>query len=797
MSDRLDRLRAFDPRAVQLQDIVPDVCRRHYLLKFALVVLVIAVVTGGVGLYFQSDVAAALTDDQEQRIEGIATDQATTIEAFLDENRQSVRLISRQDEFRNGTDAEIHATLVDEYLSLSTEHEAIHYVNTDTGEILESSSSNAIGTTLQDRGYQWRVIGNQSTLSFDRPSDVVISEITVVSGTGQIAFASPVPGAEDRAIIIPVNAAAISNNFRNPINGSSTQVVSGAGTVQVDADTDDLATSYAAPDVLRRGLQGESGTTRHNGSVVAYAPVDGTNQLTSTADVGWVVLVHAPESNAFALKQQVANNIFIIIGVALLGFVLVGATIGRNTVSALDDLTSRAQQLRDGHLDTSVKTERIDEIGQLYGAFGEMRDSLDQQITEAKESEQRAQQARDEAEAAKEEAETARAEAEALTDHLQQKASAYSETLADAAAGDLTQRLDPNSESDAMTEIALAFNEMLADLEETVATIEAFATEVATKSEQMSAQSAEVQTTSEDVASAIERISHRADEQRDHLENVANEMDTLSQQVDEIATAASDVATLTEQTAADGTDGRQQVSQSLDDMGEIKTKTSAVVDDIEELDEEMVSIGDIVELINDIAEQTNMLALNASIEAARAGEAGSGFAVVADEIKQLAEQTSEATEDIEARIESVQSSTNNAVQDMQEMRSLVEDGIESVERNLDTLDEIVEQVQEANADVQSIDEATDTQATASQDVVSMIHDVEEMGQETSDDASEVSAATEEQTASIGQIASSAETLEDRSQELESLLDAFTVDRSSVSLDDQNQATDSSSVGTTD
>jgi methyl-accepting chemotaxis protein len=766
-----DRLSRFIGDERSLSALIPNRARESYLLKFTAVVAGIAVITLVLGLFFQSSIASSLTADQTSRIAGVAEDQATTIEAWANKNEESTRLISTRDAFRDGSAEEISETLTAEFLSLDDEHQAIHYINTETGAIIDSSAPTAAGDTVQDRGYQWLVTGNTDELVFSGPDDVVISQTTVVEGSGRIAFASPIPGTENRALMIPVDVATLTHDFRNPIAGSNTQIVSAAGSIQVDDDTETLGDRYERQSVLDRGLNGDVGAVQSDNLVMGHAPVTAIDQPTSTADVGWVVLVHVPASNAFALQSQISTTTFGIIGIALLGFVVVGATIGRNTVGALDDLNKRAGRLRDGDLETDLTSNRVDEIGRLYGSFAEMRDSLKEQIDS---SERRAKEARQEADAA-------RVEAEEKREHLEQTASEYSDTMAQAAAGDLTQRLEPDEESEAMAEIATAFNGMLDELESTIIELQTFADDVAAETESVTEQTDDTTELSADVSQSIQEIADGANSQREQLDTVLSEMSQLSATVEEITSQASSVAGTSRETLEISESGRQSAEDAIEQMQEIETLTEQTVTAVEDLESRFDEVEEIVDLITTIADQTDRLALNASVEAARAGEGGSGdanagFTVVADEVKTLAEKTKDSAGDIESMIADIREQMEATVDDVQQTRNRVSEGSDTVYEMGEAFESVADNVQRTNEGIQEISEATDDQSRSTQQAVTMIEDVADISQDTSSRTENASAAAQQQADSISDIQNSVQQLATRAADLRRQLAEFTVER---------------------
>ena len=238
-------------------------------------------------------------------------------------------------------------------------------------------------------------------------------------------------------------------------------------------------------------------------------------------------------------------------------------------------------------------------------------------------------------EEAKAEVEQRREEVEWLNQHLETKADDYSATMDRAADGDLTVRLDADSESEAMEQIGAAFNEMMDDIEATMRDVQSFAGEVSAASEKTVEGVDTAEARSEDVRRSIEEIAEGADDQREMLEQVSGEMNNLSATIEEVASSTETVADAAQETASIADEGQDTAGEAIDSVQESRDAIGETAEKVRVLDERMDDIGEIVDLISDIAEQTNLLALNANIEAARAGGGGGGsdgFAVVADEV---------------------------------------------------------------------------------------------------------------------------------------------------------------------
>ena len=222
---------------------------------------------------------------------------------------------------------------------------------------------------------------------------------------------------------------------------------------------------------------------------------------------------------------------------------------------------------------------------------------------------------------------------------------------------------------------------------------------------------------------AIEQVSSGASTQARTVDEANQTASQMVAGVDQVATRASDVASATAQTRATAEQGAAAVRQTVTGMDDIKTAVTQAVGTVQELGTLGTRIGAVVETINEIAEQTNLLALNAAIEAARAGEHGRGFAVVADEVRKLAERSQRETKSIAELIREVQDGTQDAVESMARGAERVEAGSAQAAAAGRALEEILRSVEETASQVVEIAAATQQMAARGRDVTSAIDQI--------------------------------------------------------------------------
>ncbi|MCT9096137.1 methyl-accepting chemotaxis protein [Haloarchaeobius sp. HME9146] len=756
-----------------LRRIVPRFIRRNYALKFAIALVVLGVSVGGVGIAATDQMSEQIQADANEEYATLAEQEARALYAWNQQQRQVVESVAR------GTPTGDSTENITKYLerekkgftgSDAGDSANLHYIDRSTGEVVASTKFGLAGTPVSELNGSWteELSGGTETVMTGAYS----SESTYGSNVPRYAFVTTKDLPADMALVYAVPLQEYVGNLQGSDGSGTTLVVDRSGSVVFEETGSHLLSTYGEDtSAVQNGLgldPGESGALQGGpptGAVLTDGTASGVNGTSyvvgysPVAKTDWVVLVHTPTTEAYGFVESVSQYglYATVAGVVLIG--LVGAVLGRNTAKSVDRLRSKAEQMENGNLNVEFETGRIDNIGRLYDGFAEMRDALRDQISEARD--------------ARDAAETAQARAERMNTHLERKADEYSTVMAACADGDLTARMDPESQNEAMADIAAAFNEMVAEIEATTAEVKTFAQEVATASEEVTASSEEVRGASEQVTESIQEISDGADRQNEEFQAVSHEMESLSTTTEEIAASSNEVADLAERTAETGRDGREAAQAAKSGMNDIESQSAAAVSDIADLADEMDEIDELAEFISSLAKETNMLALNANIEASRGGEeSGDGFAVVARQVKELAADTKEAAEDIDSRLDRIQAQTSQTVEGVEATRRQIVETTEAVDNAVDALDEIAGYATETNTGIQEISAATEEQAASTEEVVAMVDEAATISEETTAEAENVAAAAEEQTTALTEVSASASSLSEQASRLSEALDRF-------------------------
>ncbi|EGJ51900.1 methyl-accepting chemotaxis protein [Desulfocurvibacter africanus] len=530
---------------------------------------------------------------------------------------------------------------------------------------------------LGDRSYVKQAFAGETNMS-----DVIISRVI---NAPVIMLATPIRGKDGRvtSVLIARQSATILSDITDDItygkNGYA-YILNSKGEIvahrnrQLVLDQLNLiegakqdAQLQPVAIVQQRMIKGEKGVDGY-----VYQGVKLAFGFAPVPGLGWSLAVGAAHDEVFAELPRLRTSVTI----AALAFLLFGGLlalyISRSITVPLGRLAGSATAIAGGNLQAKPDIEQKDEIGVLAKALRQMVETLLGKMREAEEQTALAREESHRAHLATEEAERAKAKAEqAKTEGMNQAA----------------------------TQIEAVVERLTA--------------------------------ASEELASQVEEASRGADIQRDRTSETATAMEQMNATVLEVAQNASQAADGADQAKKQAQVGAEVVQQVVVSVSRVRDQALSLKENMGQLGKQAEEIGKIMNVIEDIADQTNLLALNAAIEAARAGEAGRGFAVVADEVRKLAEKTMNATKEVGQAIKAIQDGTRLNIRGMEQAAGAVEESTALADKSGLALKDIVRLVETATDQVRSIATAAEEQSAASEQINHSVEDINRISSETS------------------------------------------------------------------
>ena len=452
---------------------------------------------------------------------------------------------------------------------------------------------------------------------------------------------------------------------------------------------------------------------------------------------GYQIVAAYPESDFASLNASVTSAIIVssIISTALL-ILIIAFLVFRIVIRRVNKLDAAAAKMAGGDHSVTLESLGEDELGRLATTFNAMTENIRKSIHEIEAQGENLKVALEESKIAKENAEKQEA-------YLQGKTEEILVAMDKFAQGDLTVSLD-NDRDDDIKRLFNGFSNAVAGLRDLIAHVQETAAAAASASNQ-------INSSTEEMAAGVQEQSMQTTEVAGAIEEMARTIVDNTRS----ANAASDASM---QAGSKAKTGGRVVYDTIEGINRIADVVSTSAETVFSLGQNSDKIGEIVQVIDDIADQTNLLALNAAIEAARAGEQGRGFAVVADEVRKLAERTTKATKEIADMINQIQRDTANAVSSMKAGSEEVAKGKALANQAGEVLKEIIAEAESVTEIAAQVAAASEEQSATAEQIGKNIENINNVAQESSN--------------GIRQIAQAAEDLSRLTNELEGMVNRF-------------------------
>lgn len=337
--------------------------------------------------------------------------------------------------------------------------------------------------------------------------------------------------------------------------------------------------------------------------------------------------------------------------------------------------------------------------------------------------------------------------------------------------GDMTIEVSDKS-ADELAELSVYYNKMRLKLNQTIQTVQQSALQLASASQQLSAGAEETNQASEKITEAVQHIANGAKHQITRIENSEKSLEQTTADIRQISSNTVAIAEKGQLAQSKADIGRKEISNVQAQMDTIHHSIEKSGEIIQQLDGRSKQIEQILSVITQIADQTNLLALNAAIEAARAGEHGKGFAVVADEVRKLAEESQRSVGQISKLIAEIKNDMTVSAHSVEHVKTEAAEGVNMIHRTRDAFKEIAAATDEITAEISDLSASVTNISASTQKINESFAANTTDIKESTENTRQAAALTEEQFAAMEEITAASETLSHLAEELTGIISQF-------------------------